>query len=296
MDQLDFKNHYKDSNQYCKIHERLPENGDTKRALLALPGLMYRTHLSTWDLSDQVINHDAAYIHFDYPKIEFEMDKVVKQISDYIEQAPYEEIVIMGISFWEIVFRHLMQQWSEKAKAKIKHHISLNGVSTSEDLSLQYKTMLTTANIKSQTLNNLMWIFWKFNRKIGWLLTKNQVYNKVMKTRANDVLTNQDKEYIMRQQKRHQKSAALWFTPWYIDRARYILHEKNDIEIYTPSDLIFSSNDEFFAKPQEVVSNIAENISAPVDIHEINQWWHIALVEFPEKYNPVIENILHKIR
>ena len=99
MDKINFDNQYKDSNQYCKIHEKLPEGLETKKALLALPGLMYRTHLSTGDLSDQVIDHHAAYIHFDYPKTEFDMDKVVKQISDYIEQAPYEEIVVMGISF-----------------------------------------------------------------------------------------------------------------------------------------------------------------------------------------------------
>jgi pimeloyl-ACP methyl ester carboxylesterase len=295
MDNISFKNYYKDSNQYCKIHERIPEWIETKRALLALPGLMYRTHFSTWDLSDQVIDHDAAYVHFDYPKTEFSIDKVTQQLNDYIEQAPYEEIIIMGISFWEIVFRHLSERLSEKAKAKIKHHICLNGVSTAKELSMQYKLMLSLANIKSSTLNKLMGIFWIANREMNGILSNNQVYNKVMKKRIKNSAWDKDKTNIKVQQKRHQKNAALWFTPWYIDRARDILNEKNNIDTYIPTDIIYSSNDEFFSNPEETASKIAENINAITQLHRIPDWGHIALVEFPEKYNPTIENILDEI-
>lgn len=285
---------YKDKNQYCAIRELTPENIETKRAVIVLPWLMYRTYFSTWDL-DSIVreSNKSAHIHFDYPKTEFDLDKVVGQIRDYIKQCPYDEIVIMGISFWDLIYRHLMNTLSDEDKSKIIHHISLNWVSTKEELSFQFKTLLSLTNIKSQTLNNLIWLFGIKNRKFGWIATKNQVYNKEFNKKIK--INFERKEELRKKQKWHHKSASLWFTPWYVDRARIIANEKNEQNTEVPTSIIYSTNDEFFAKPKRNAEEIWKNIINDIEYYEVENWWHIWLVEYPEKYNPKLVKIFDKI-
>ena len=291
-----WSDNFTNTNTHCSVKEFLAPNKESKKCLIALPWLMYRTHHSTWDLKDLVHEHDASFVFFDYPKTEFNIDKVTTQIIDYIKNHPYDEIILMWLSFWEIVARQVIDRLPDDQKNKIKHHISSNWVSTANDLSVKYKTMLTSCKIKSSLLNSLVWVFWKVDRKTNAFFTKSQVYNKIMKQKIKNTNNPDEKHTIELKQKRHQMSASLWFTPGYVDRARFILQEKNTTQIDIPSSIIYSNNDEFYSEPKSGAENITKNITAENKIYEVDKWWHIALVELPEQYNPVIEKILEKVR
>ena len=291
-----WSDNFANTNTHCAVTEFPAENKNSKKCLIALPWLMYRTHLTTLHLKDIVHKHDASFVFFDYPKTEFNIDTVTTQIIDYIKTNPYDEIVLMWLSFGEIVARRVIDALPPEIKKKVKHHISLNWVSTANDLSMKYKTMLMLCKIKSSHLNNLVWGFWKVDRKLNAFFTKSQVYNKIMKQKIKKSTNTDEKHTIALQQKWHQKSASLGFTPWYVDRARLILQEKNDIKTNIPSSIIYSNNDEFFWKPKKTAENIGENIAAEKEIYEVEKWGHIAFVELPEQYDPIIEKVLEKVR
>ena len=287
---------YNDRNEYCAIRTRLPENPDTKKAVIVLPWLMYRWWIASGDL-DTIITKksNAAHIHFDYPKTEFVMDKVIKQIKDYIKECPYEEIIIIGISFGGMLYRHLINALSDDEKKKIKHHISVNGLWTKEDLSLQMKLALLPANIKSNVINEIIGVFGIINRKLWWIATKNQVYNKYFNSKIQKDLNQ--KNSLLLKQKHHQKSAANGFTPGYADRAKWVAW---DTEIWEIQDIdtsfIYSNNDDFYKNPKLHAEKMWEKVvNAKVEYYEVEWWRHQALVELPEKYNPVLEQIFNEV-
>lgn len=283
---------YCNKSEYCAIRTRLPENPDTNRAVIVLPGLMYRGWIASGDM-DTIVRekNDAAHIHFDYPKTEFVMDKVLQQIRDYIKECPYDEIVLVGISFGGMLSRHLINSLSDDAKKKIKHLISVNGLWTKEDLVLKLKLPLLLGNVKWKIINTITGWVGKLSRKLWGIVTKHQIYRKEL---LQQIKNNPDNTAAITQKaKHHYKAAANWITPWYADRAKWVI---SDTEIQetkgVDTSFIYATNDDFYQDPKQHAEKMWNKVlDAQVDYYEVEWWRHQALVELPEKYNPVLEKV-----
>jgi hypothetical protein len=283
---------------HARIYTKLAPVWSGAKATLVLPWLMYRGAQSTGHLEEIVHNHWSAFVFFDYPKAEFDIESFTNDVIEYIEKSQFKEIVLVGLSFWEIVIRHLFEKMPAEMKDKIKHNISINWVSTKKEICTQYQIALKACLLDNKTLKFLMDKFGKLNRGLNWRLTRRQVYNKVFKRKIDEAILSWNDGVInelLTWQKNHRHSAALWFTPWYIDRAKAIETENNIPKINNPSTIIFSTNDEFYTDPDINAKCVAVTRKGPTTIKEVHNWWHIALVEHPEKYDPVLQETFDKI-
>ncbi len=183
---------------YSKIYIA-PTQSLSRKAVFVFPWLLYNTPSAAWILPDIINAYEATFVFFDYPESEFNLDTFIDEVYRYIEDSLYEEIVLIWLSFWCIVTRHLLDKIPVHIKYKIKHVISISGPSTNKELSIWYKTMLKACHRNSLSLNKAVWYFGYTIKFLNKIFTKLEI----------------------------QRLSRMWLNRGYVDRARYILHEKN---------------------------------------------------------------------
>lgn len=292
MSETRFISKEKSSYEFCSIREIWPK--DSKKVLLALWSLFHRTKYSWWNLSDIVAKEfQARFVSVDWPKQEYNSEKVINQLIDYIENCGWDEIIISWLSFWDIVCRDLIDKLPQHLKSKVKLHLSVCWVSSFEELalppSLSMLQKVTSTKIWNLFLKWVIGAVWKVDRK-GLVLNK---WKWIMSKGMVAWSAKQSKHKLAR----HQKVASLWITPWAVDRFSKILSEKNnwkkhDIPVYS----LYSTDDPTFKNSQtnaeSIVKNSSNNMSA---VGKIINWWHAWLVEFPDQWDNVFRSILNQI-
>ncbi|EKE27301.1 MAG: hypothetical protein ACD_3C00225G0004 [uncultured bacterium (gcode 4)] len=280
------------SKEYCKIRETKPKNTnnelfDSDKVFLYFGSFIHRTSFAAWDLSGIVNKLWAKFVTVDWPKTEFEKEKVMDQLLEYIKNNKDKEFIIAGLSFWEIVARNLFERLNEEEKHQIKLYISICWVSEWGLLNLpKYIDLIKRVNKK--ILEILTWTAWKIDRCSLWNTSKRFISRKAVE-RSREIVDN----VWMHRIERHIKAASLWINPWLADRLLYVLEQdateckNNEIE----TAILYSENDQTFDDPKQ-------NALCLQKMHKksilVNLWkaGHAALVERPEKYNEVLRKLL----
>jgi pimeloyl-ACP methyl ester carboxylesterase len=78
----------------------------------------------------------------DYPFTALHIEVYIQKIVTFLENYEYEKIIVCGLSFGELVARHLIATLPDTFKEKIILHISVCGVSTFQSLSEKKKRIL----------------------------------------------------------------------------------------------------------------------------------------------------------
>lgn len=276
---------YSDLNKYCAIREYWKK--DSKKVLIALWSLIHRTKFSFWDLPNIVIDKFWwKFVWIDYPKKEYNSDLVIKQIVQYIQDCWADEIVLCGLSFWEIVVNDILKVLPWELKSKIKLHISICWVWNRDDL-----TLPTSVDVTKNISNKLM----KCLTGSIWLIDRSKI--PLLKNFLSKWMVDYSGSVSQWKLERHKKVASLWLTPGIWDRLVRILNQKGVIEKWyknISTIALYSTNDSFFKDPKSAAEHVAETDSP--QIFEIVNWWHAWLLEMPDIWNPALEKVLSQCR
>lgn len=286
------ESNFQNSNEYCKIREIKPKNSnneplETDKVFLHLGSFLHRTSFAAWDLSNMANEVWAKFVTVDWPKTEFDEEKVLSQLLDYIKDNKGKEFIISGLSFWEIVARNLFDKLSEEEKKQIKLYISICWVSEKDELNLP-KHIDLVKKVNKKILEILAWVVWKVDRWWLWQTAKSFASKNAV-DRSPEVVKNIWNHKI----ERHVKAASVWINPWLIDRLFLMLDQKagkakkSDIE----SVILYSENDPTFTSPKQNALQLQE-IHTNSKLVSLWDAWHAALVEKPEKYNTVLWGLI----
>lgn len=261
----------------------------SKKLFLWLPWIFHATELAWWDRPEICNRYGWDFLCKDYPTNILILDDFLHDIIVFLENSSYDEIIICGISFGEIVAREILHKAPKSLQERIKLHISVCGVSIFNDLShpkqktvkflykvkyiigkyLLKKTLQFLGRIENYWLWNNIWKH--FLGKKNYLQHKN-----LSQQRAVNIITAWSK----------------WLTPSLYDRGEIILTVNNINPIYTATIAIYAAHDPFFLDPKKAAERILTACTANTKLVCAHPWWHASIVELPETYNSILENIL----
>lgn len=91
------------------------------------------------------------------------------------------------------------------------------------------------------------------------------------------------------------EAGSKWFNSSIIDRWAIVFATQQIQTININTTAIYARNDWFFTDAQEAAEHIIMQCTAESCLIEAHPWWHASLVELPDTYNPILENILQKV-
>ncbi|MDD5377423.1 MAG: hypothetical protein PHH16_04920 [Candidatus Gracilibacteria bacterium] len=248
----------------CQITEIPSHFPIGNRKILYLGSFAHRTHHAAGVLPKISDDFGANFTYFDWPKMEFNEEKVVNEIVDYIRENPNNEIIVISLSFGEIIARKVFAKLTDSEAQRIKKYISICGVSFGDELKIPKVTYIAE-KVKKQVLQVL-------TGKVGlgmrgrygkWVrdITMSGMVDK-SPTGLKDTGGSYDPEEkdigILEQKgalilSRFSKATSIGMTPGTADRLQLILRQKKlDIEECNnriPTDIIFSENDWQYINP-----------------------------------------------
>ena len=280
---------------------------DSEKMVLALGSLVHRTYHAWGNLPENVSkNFGAKFVNIDYPKIGYDSQKVTKQILQYLSDEHnknVKEIIICGLSFWELAARDLITNLPAKIKEKVVGHISLNGVSDIHDLSIFQKPFVKPILplIKTKLFSTLVKAVGEidrskptegiFSKKILTQGTEKRIEEKEKTGKKADL------EYVQ-SVKRHQKAAKIGITQGLAERIGRIFNEKDTPVGITdiPVVAIYSTNDATYTDPQKSAKKIKKISSNEKSCtYKLVNAHHAALVELPKKYDTALIEIIGEL-
>lgn len=287
---------YSNLNEFCKVTEISPKDSNdkiipTNKIFIHLWSLIHRSKFALWDLPEIVNSNWAKFVSFDWPKTEFNLEKVLWQIHDYIKQNKDSEFILCWLSFWEVISRELLNILTPDERKKVKLYISLNWVSDANNIVLPNMPEIVKKNINNKIFKILSWFAWKVDRWLLWEKRKHFLSNNFIDKRQV-IIDNVWEKRI----NNHRKAASIWVTPWLPDRFKLLLEQENlDIEIPdVKTAILYSEDDSTFVNSKNNAEKLQE-VHTNSEIISIWEAWHAALVEQPEKYNPVIDNLIKQV-
>lgn len=304
---------YRNTKEFCHVKENFPINKDTKKCVIMLPWIMQRDKYTIWEIPNIALWNEAVYSHFDYPKVEFNEDKVIKQIIDYIKNRWFNEIILCGLSFGEIVCRKVLEKLPIEERKKIKKHISINWVTTQNELAFTQRSLLNINKIISKKLLatfgvTIRWLS-KFkpakNKKFTKVDFDKSLWNEKIENIVKDALwlhkepnNKQIDDFIIKriaEENLHIRSTNLAITWWLHDRGKMISSQKEVWKIWADTIAIYCDNDWYFINPSESAKHISNKAKqAWYDWKIINvKWWdHARMIWKWQNYNPILREII----
>lgn len=256
------------------------------KCFIMIPWIIHRWIESWWNWPEICDKYWRTAIHFDYPTDVYEDSIILNDITEFLQNNTYENIIICGLSFWAIPAMQLIQDLPSTILTKVVYLVSVCGVPTYDSLSQEkqnsiVKIMKYKNNIKIASkyllkiVRNIDVFFW--GKRIGWnFYTKRQW------------LPEQVKKKII-------KAASMWLVPGLLGRAEKIFHTR-DIPILPVSTIaIYAPHDPFYIDPTYAAQIIIDNSTENAFLIEANPWWHASIVEIPETYDVILENILGQL-
>lgn len=260
---------------------------------------MHRTYHARGNLPDILANtFGAKFVNIDYPKNTYDVESMNKQVIEYLEKNPNaKEIIICGLSFGELTARDVLANLPADLKEKVVGHISLNGVSDTQDLAV-FQNRFTKAFlplIKTDLFDTLIGIGGKIDRSkpLKRVISKN-IINPRSAIREKSDPTSDYAQNV----KHHRDAALLGITPGMGGRIKRIYAEKqapkgtSDI----PTVAIYSDSDGFYVNPQAAAEKVKNTSTHPKShTHALDNADHAALVELPEKYDADLQKIIEDL-
>ncbi len=261
----------------------------TKKLFLWLPWIFHATELAWWDRPEICNRHGWDFLCKDYPTNTLILDDFLDDIIIFLENSSYDEIIICGISFGEIVAREILHKAPQSLQKRIKLHISVCGVSTFSELS--YEKQRTV-----KLLYKVKYILWKnLLKKILQVLGK--IENHWLRNnRCKHFLGK--KNYMKHKNLSQQRALNIitawskWLTSSLYDRGEITLTVNHIAPISTPTIAIYAIHDPFFLDAKKAAEHILTTCTSNSQLICAHPWWHASIVELPETYNPILESIL----
>ncbi|MDD3302210.1 MAG: alpha/beta hydrolase [Candidatus Gracilibacteria bacterium] len=287
---------YSNLNEFCKVTEISPKDSNdkiipTNKIFIHLGSLIHRSKFALGDLPEIVNSNGAKFVSFDWPKTEFNLEKVLGQIHDYIKQNKDSEFILCGLSFGEVISRELLNILTPDERKKVKLYISLNGVSDANNIVLPNMPEIVKKNINNKIFKILSGFAGKVDRGLLGEKRKHFLSNNFIDKRQV-IIDNVGEKRI----NNHRKAASIGVTPGLPDRFKLLLEQENlDIEIPdVKTAILYSEDDSTFVNSKNNAEKLQE-VHTNSEIISIGEAGHAALVEQPEKYNPVIDNLIKQV-
>ncbi len=236
-----------------------------KKLCLFLPNISHAWIGCRGNIPELCKKHGFETAIYSRPTKEFKENVVIKDLLELIDKSSYETLIIISNSFWDLIARKLLR--ITKADA----HISVCGTGATRGISLSSNLLLLLTKY-----------FWKYCYRNKW----------IVKSAAK--LLNRPSSHHARKEAIHYNtnSAISGLNKWIIERASYLLsHKEWEGKISTPWYILFSENDNNFKSPLSNAEHIADYYEK-VAIFTLWKAGHWSFVEMPEKYDPVIDDIL----
>lgn len=124
---------------------------EPQREVIWFGGIMHRGPHAMLDFSNTFNQkYHATFTYFDNPKATYELDRIADQVVDYLRQLiardEGKEFVICGVSAGEMLSRRVYEKLNtpenEHIIPRIKHHFSVCGISTYDELSIPQKWLI----------------------------------------------------------------------------------------------------------------------------------------------------------
>lgn len=261
------------------------------RCFLAFPWIFHASELGWGDRPNICQKYNWDFVITDYPYEGFSMDHFINDVVKFLEKIKYKEIIICWFSFGEIVCRELMIRCSQDIKKNIVHHISLCGASTFTQLSSTKKRVIKLSSMISSKpiIGLLKWCLslasYIENHGICGLwkhFVGRQNYVKhtwISHDRENSVII----------------AGSRWLNPGIFERWCVVANTHSIGEIDVDTTAIYAAHDWFFKDAKHTAETILSYCIKTTKLIEAKPWGHGSLVEFPETYNPILENILERV-
>jgi hypothetical protein len=289
------------------------------REVIWLGGIMHRGPFAMIDFYNTFNEkYKASFAYFDHPKATYELDHIADQVVDYLRQLVArdtdKEFVICGASAGEMlsrrVYEKLNTQENEHILPHIKHHFSVCGISTYDELSIPQKGLVKTAEtaIWRKALEGFARrIPGKVNAILGESIPTKIIWDtffapigerfssKLQRAWEERHGRNEWEENIgTHLNKSHRKRGALWLT-----RAHYgilqSIHEQTTIQDTPkntpPTTILYSTDDMTYANPKRNAET-EKWFYRDVWIEPVEKWGHVDVVFQSEKYLKAIERQL----
>lgn len=275
----------------CRIIECGPES---KQAFIMLGSLIHRGPLAFDAFTSRKIGEEygATTTIVDWPKDEFDPEKVVQQLAEYIEQSPYDSIILAGLSFGEVVLRQVVDRLSPDALQKIKLHLSVCGVATAEDIKIPGNTLLAknTALIRTRIARSLAGLVGRFERNTVPL----PKFTKHLISQTQVAPPEQcDPPLTAKRRVSHQQAASLGITPAFSDRLAYMLEAKVPENMHNfPTVAMYSTNDPLIEKSGAEKILKTSSDQAGSRLVEVENGWHCSVMEKPNIWEPALRSVL----
>ena len=279
----------------CKIEVFGEKN--PKKLFIWFGGFVHRGISAWWDIPE-LINKKfwATFINIDYPEQQYNTKQLIKQVNEYIKsQNNLSEIIITGLSFWEIVARDFINQTIPSIKEKIIWHISISWVHQKSDFKHSYQKLIPFLSTSIGKV--LLRIIGKLDRgtwPFKGFVSKNIVYipQHLQSSQNAKYLTNIDQ---------HKKAASLWLTPGMSDRAKRILQEEKaekiwnvfTISIWSKTDNTYLNKDSNSIISAEKIAKLSTHPKSKAVLLE--DAIHGGLVEDPKPFNISIQEAIQEI-
>lgn len=301
-----YNNLWEFSNIYIKNPSNIPK---PKKAVFMFPGIGYDDPRAFGNLPNIVTDKaEASYIHFYHPQKNFVMDNVIDQFIEFIKENPHiEEIVVCGISFWWVSSRKLLSssKLTEDLKKKIKWYLSINWMTTFDDLKKESQKQLSIASKIPKPLASLWQRIVKAYQKISPINPK---------IKENEFFEWREKSYTKVDEKNYPWPNHIDFTPeqikilienmrvhriytnnWqlvsssFVDRANILSDEKeleSNLSRIKNKRILMTKWDEYFDNPTEVAEKLWKKIKG--ENVNLSQWKHFWIDLWPEEYNEAL--------
>ncbi len=261
----------------------------SKKLFLWLPWIFHATELAWWDRPAICHIHGWDFLCKDYPIDSLSLDDFLEEMIVFLQNSSYEEIIICGISFREIVARELLNRTPKPLQEHIKLHISVCGVSTFDDLSHHKKK---TVKLLYKTKYILWTSLLKHTIKILWKIENHGLRHNIWKNYFWKKNYLQHKNLPIQKAKNIIEAGSQWFTPSIYERGEIVLSTNSIKPIHTTTYAIYASHDPFFMDAQQAAQNILDYCTKETKLVCAHPWGHASIVELPETYNPILEEIL----
>jgi pimeloyl-ACP methyl ester carboxylesterase len=263
----------------CKI---IAYGENPKQVFFYLWSLMHRTSWSAGKLKD-IITKDfgSTFISVDWPKLSFDDGVIIEQLISTIQEYPDANIVIMGLSFWSLVWEQLLSSLSEEDRKRVIEFISICWVWSSEFIAPLANNKIRM--IVKKVSRQVFWLIWGIDRRvwnnwIGWFMVDKNTWLK------NGV---SEKRLL-----RHKVLGSHWMNPWLAWRINYMTQSTfSAVKWDIKTTVIYSKNDPTFTDPEKNAKSIKIRHSS-ASLIELDDSGHAALVENPETYITPIINLL----
>jgi len=287
---------YKNTHEYCKIMEIKPKDANnvpmnTNRAVMHFGSFLHRSLSSVGNYPKVVNGTGSSYISVDWPKTEFDEEKVLTQLLEYFRTNKDKEFIFSGLSFGEIIARKLFARMTEEERKRVKLYVSICGVSEREQLTLP-KSVDVVKKVNKRVLDILagvVGVVGKIDRGLfgngpKHAAAKNAVDN------SEEVINSVGVHKVLNL----TRSASTGLNPGLIDRFVTILEQKaetikKNAEIRTA--ILYSKNDPTFTNPKENAMKLKE-IHPNSSIISLGNAGHGALVERPGNYDPILKKLI----